>query len=227
MERNRIETEIIPSTWTEYGILLGKAYENGLRWDVALHRGLEVDRGDFNINGPDLRNGRQKTDSFRGTAATARVKYNGIPGLELGAGIQYQNDISASSENNSAILTSANFIYSNGGFGLRGLAANWDINGDTSVGGVTLKGTEIDNQYGGYIEPSYKWNLSNGMALGIFSRALYWENEDAPDGQIEYQAGINFWPTENTVIKADWIHEDRSNGRENRDVFNFGFGYAF
>ncbi|MEP2775407.1 MAG: porin [Luteolibacter sp.] len=227
VERNRVETEIIPSTWTEYGFLLRKNYDNGLQWDVAVHRGLEVGRGDVNINGPDLRNGRQQSDSFRGSAATARVKYTGVAGLELGAGVQYQDDISRASEDNSAILTSAHFIYSNGGFGLRGLVANWNINGDTAVGGVTLNGTDIDNQYGGYIEPSYKWKFSNGMALGVFSRALYWENEDAPDGQMEYQAGLNFWPTENTVVKADWIHEDRANGRANRDVFNFGVGYAF
>ena len=227
VERNRVETEIIPSTWTEYGFLLRKNYDNGLQWDVAVHRGLKVDKGDVNLNGPDLRDGRQKQGSFNGSAVTARVKYTGIAGLELGAGIQYQDDISRGSEENSAILTSAHFIYSNGGFGLRGVVANWEIDGNTSVGGVAVPGTDIDNQYGGYIEPSYKWKFSNGMALGVFSRALYWENEDAPDGQTEYQAGINFWPTENTVVKADWIHEDRANGRANRDVFNFGVGYAF
>ena len=223
VERNRVESEIIPSTWTEYGFLLRKSYDSGLQWDLAVHRGLEVNRGDININGPDLRNGRQKTDSFHGSAVTARVKYTGITGLELGAGIQYQDDISEGSEDNSAVLTTAHFIYTNGGFGLRGLAANWNIDGETSPG----SGIDIDNQYGGYIEPSYKWNFSNGMALGVFSRLLYFENEDAPSGQTEYQAGINFWPTENTVVKADWIHEDRAAGKANRDVFNFGVGYAF
>lgn len=158
-----------------------------------------------------------------GTAATARVKYTGIPGLELAGGIQYQDDISAGGEDNSAILTTAHFIYTKGGFGLRGLAANWNINGNTGVAG----GDDIDNQYGGYIEPSYKWSFDNGMALGVFTRALYFENEDAPDGQAEYQLGLNFWPTENTVIKADYVREDRANGRENRDVYNFGVGYAF
>ena len=223
VERNRVESEIIPSTWTEYGFLLRKSYDSGLQWDLAVHRGLEVNRGDININGPDLRNGRQKTDSFHGSAVTARLKYTGITGLELGAGIQYQDDISEGSEDNSAVLTTAHFIYTNGGFGLRGLAANWNIDGETSPG----SGIDIDNQYGGYIEPSYKWNFSNGMALGVFSRLLYFENEDAPSGQTEYQAGINFWPTENTVVKADWSHEDRAAGKANRDVFNFGVGYAF
>jgi hypothetical protein len=227
VERNRVETEIIPSTWTEYGLLLRKNYDNGLQWDLAVHRGLEVGGGDFNRHGPDLRNGRQKTDSFHGTATTARVRYTGITGLELGAAIQYQEDISRGSADNSATLTSAHFIYTNNGFGLRGLVANWSIDGNTSVGGVTTPGSDIDNQYGGYIEPSYKWTFNNGMALGVFSRYLYFENEDAPGGQTEYQAGINFWPTENTVVKADWIREDRANGRANRDVFNFGVGYAF
>jgi predicted porin len=227
VERNHVETEIIPSTWTEYGFLLRKTYDSGLQWDVAVHRGLEVDGDDINLSGPDLREGRQKADSFHGSAATARVRYTGINGLELGAGIQYQDDISGGSEDNSAILTSAHFIYTNGGFGLRGLVANWNIDGDTAVGGVTVNRTDIDNQYGGYIEPSYKWTFGNGTALGVFSRLLYYENEDAPGGQTEYQAGINFWPTENTVVKADWIREDRTGGNANRDIFNFGVGYEF
>lgn len=227
VERNRVETEIIPSTWTEYGILFRKTCEAGLQYDFAIHRGLEIGRSDFNRHGPDIRNGRQKTDSFHGSAATARVKYTGIKGLELAASMTYQDDISRGPQDNSAILTSAHFIYSNGGFGLRGLVANWEIDGNTSAGGVPVPGSDIDNQYGAYIEPSYKWSFNNGMAVGVFSRYLYFENEDAPGGQNEYQAGINFWPTENTVVKADWQHEDRRNGRINRDVFNFGVGYAF
>ena len=227
VERNRVETEIIPSTWTEYGILFRKNCDVGLQWDFAVHRGIEIGRSDFNRNGPDIRNGRQKTDSFHGSAATARVKYTGIKGLELAASMTYQDDISRGPQDNSAVLTSAHFIYTNGGFGLRGLVANWEINGNTSVGGVPVPGSDIDNQYGAYIEPSYKWTFDNGMALGVFSRYLYFENEDAPGGQNEYQAGLNFWPTENTVVKADWQHEDRANGRGNRDVFNFGVGYAF
>ncbi len=229
VERNRIETEIIPSTWTELGFLLRKSYDNGLQWDVAIHRGLEVERGSFNANGPDLRNGRQKKNTYHnlGTAATARVRYTGIKGLELAASMQYQNDISAGPEDNQALLTSAHFIYTNKGFGLRGLVANWNIGGDTTVGNVVAPGINIDHQYGAYIEPSYKWSFSNGMEFGVFARLLHFENEDAPGGQTEYQAGANFWPTENIVVKADWIHEDRADGRANRDVYNFGLGYAF
>lgn len=227
VERNRVETEIIPSTWTEYGILLRKTYDIGLQWDLAVHRGLEVGQKDINLRGPDLRDGRQKTDSFHGSAVTARVKYTGIKGLELGGGIQYQSDVSRGAEDNSAVLTTAHFIYTTGGFSVRGLVANWNINGDTAVGGVTVNGTDINNQYGGFIEPSYKWTFDNGMALGVFSRAVYWENEDAPDGQTEMHAGLNFWPTENVVLKADYIHEDRTRGRTDRDNFNFGVGYSF
>ncbi len=227
VERNRVETEIIPSTWTEYGILLRKTYDNGLQWDFAVHRGLEINAKNFNRHGPDIRDGRQKTDSFHGSAATGRVRYTGIKGLELGASVQYQTDISRGGQDNSAVLTSAHFIYSNGGFGLRGLVANWDISGNTSVGGVVTPGSEIDNQYGAYLEPSYKWTFGNGTAVGVFSRLLYFENEDAPAGQTEYQAGVNFWPTENTVIKADWLYSDRSSGKANQNVFSFGVGYDF
>ena len=229
VERNKIETEIIPSTWTEYGVLLRKNYDNGLQWDVAFHRGLNVRSNNVNLNGPDIRSGRQKTDSFYdlGSAATARIRYTGISGLEIGGAVQYQDDITHSGDDNNAVLTSGHFIYNRGDFSLRGLAANWVIGGDTAVDGDVVSGRGIANQYGGYIEPSYKWTFANNMAVGVFGRALYWKNEDAPDGQTNYQAGINFWPTENTVLKFDYERQDRSNGRDDLDVFNFGIGYAF
>ena len=229
VERNKIETEIIPSTWTEFGFLLRKNYDNGLQWDLAFHRGLDVDPANVNLNGPDIRNGRQKTESFDNlfSAATARVRYTGISGLELAAALQYQNDITEAGDDNRALLTTAHFIYTNGGFGLRGLFAHWSISGDTSVNGVTIDGEGIDDQFGGYLEPSYKWTFDNGTALGVFTRLQYYENEDAPDGQTNYQVGFNFWPTENTVLKFDYEHEDRANGRTNRNNYNFGVGYAF
>ena len=92
VERNKIESEIIPTTWTEFGVLLRKNYDNGLQWDLAVHRGLSVDEANVNLDGPDIRNGRQKTDTFDdiGSAATARVRYTGINGLELGGSLQYQ-----------------------------------------------------------------------------------------------------------------------------------------
>ncbi|MFD2256429.1 porin [Luteolibacter algae] len=229
VERNKIETEIIPSTFTEFGILLRKNYDSGLQWDLAVHRGLKLDTGDMNLNGPDIRNGRQKTDTFDdpASAVTARVKYTGIEGLELAVGAQYQDDISTGREENSALLTTAHFIYTTGGFSVRGLVANWQIDGDAAVNGITATGVDIDNQYGAYLEPSYKWDFDNGMAIGVFSRVLYYENEDSPDGQTEYQLGVNYWPTEKIVLKADWIHEDRTRGKANQDNFNFGVGYSF
>ncbi len=225
VERNSIETQIIPSTWTEFGVGITKKYNNGLQWDLYAHRGLYLDSSAFNDrgNGPRIRSGRQKAGSFENlfSAATARVKYTGISGLEVSGSIQYQDDISEGSEDNSAVLTSAHFIYNNGGFGLRGLAAHWNIDGDDS------SGNSIRNQFGGYIEPSYKWTFDNGMAVGIFGRALYYENGRAADGLTEYATGINFWPTENLVLKADYIHEDRTGGSDDRDRFNLGIGYSF
>lgn len=230
VERNRIETEIIPSTWTEFGLLLRKNYDNGLQWDLAIHRGLKLDDGAFfngagNELGPDIRSGRQKAGSFDNLfeAATARIRYTGVEGLEVGASVTYQSDISEASSDDSAILSSAHFIYDTGGFALRGMVANWSFDFDSPT-----TGESIDNQYGYFIEPSYKWTFDNGMAVGVFGRALYFENEDRPEGQTEYQVGVNFWPTEHTVIKFDYAKEDQHNSANgDRDVYNFGVGYAF
>ncbi|MGJ8678285.1 MAG: porin [Akkermansiaceae bacterium] len=221
VERNKIDSEIIPTTFTEVGVLLRKRYDSGLQWDFAVHRGLQTES--YSGNNPVIRSGRQKANTFDAlfTAATGRVKYTGINGLELAASLQYQDDITRDGEDNSAILFTTHFLYNNGGFGLRGQFSQWTIGGDN------LNGESIPNQYGAYIEPSYKWSFGDDSAVGVFTRALYYNNASRPDGETEYHVGVNYWPTRHTVLKADYIHSDGKGGRDDQGLWNLGIGYSF
>ncbi len=88
VERNSVESRIIPSTWWESGVMLGGDIAPGLRYDVGVHSGLETEMF-------DIRAGRQKSASATAEefAYTGRLKYTGIAGLELAATVDYQEDL--------------------------------------------------------------------------------------------------------------------------------------
>ncbi|MGI9291241.1 MAG: porin [Gammaproteobacteria bacterium] len=235
VERNSIEKFIIPTTWWEAGAAVNGAYANGLSWDLAMTSGLEI--GD----NYEIRGGRQKVSeaSANDPAYTARLKYTGISGLELSTSYQLQMD--ANQGKNSDIeqgqLMEAHAIYTNGGFGLRALWAEWDFDGDG------IEAADADSQKGWYVEPSYRFRPGN-WDIGVFARYEDVDSyklstkeingaEDAYQlGQFdEWSVGVNYWPIPNVVIKADY-RERNYDESKTADIFDFtgidlGLGYSF
>ncbi len=206
VERNPVEKNIIPSTWWEAGLALSKSTEGGLSWDLAVHSGLKTDT--FNI-----RSGRQKVAKAvaEDAAATARVTYSGISGVNVSAFANYQSDITqGGGADASALLLGATADVQMGAFRLRGLVASWDIDGAAAAG--------KDDQWGYYIEPSYGFDFGNGK-MGVFARYHEW---DTGGGAIDsVSVGVNYWPVDNVVFKGDYTDE------EGNDSFNLGVGYSF
>jgi len=228
VERNNVETNIIPTTWWEGGLATTKNFDNGLGIDFAVHSALAVTTDLSSSNAFRIRSGRQQVAEADASdyALTLRARYNGIPGLALTGFANYQNDIAPESgEDNSAILLGATAIYQNGGFNFRALFASWDIQGQS------FEDNDADSQWGYYVEPSYRWNLGNNQSIGIFgrySRLSFAQGAGNTGGGDfdEYSVGVNYWPLPNIVFKADYtlIQEDDS---EDNETFNFGFGYSF
>jgi hypothetical protein len=111
-------------------------------------------------------------------------------------------------------------VIERGPFGLRALYARWDLDGSgpESIG--------ADEQMGYYIEPSYRFFNDK---LGIFARYNQWDNAAGNSSDTEKQqwdVGLNWWPHEQVVLKADYQFQDNDDGRE-QDGFNLGVGYEF
>lgn len=215
-ERNLVESEIIPTTWWEGGLMLSKNFDSGFGIDVAGHSALDVpSTGGSAFR---VRSGRQKVAEALAEegAGTVRFRYNGIPGLSMASSIQYQSDITqADGENNDAWFYTAHVDWRRGPLGLRALGGYWDIAGPTpaSLG--------LDQQFGYYLEPSYRFYTGIGD-FGVFGR---WGQLDAARGENDFvDAGVNYWPIDNIVFKADWR---RITGDTEEDTINFGVGYAF
>ena len=251
VERNRTESRIIPSTYRVNGIKFAGQLGAGFSYDLGIHEGLFFESG----NGGELtiRDSRQAgaRAEMDDLAYTARIRYTGIPGLELGLSMQYQSDMTQSGSTRSninrdgvldsfgnpvsgidAILTEAHIAYRSGAWGFKALYAEWDIddkietvaNNDGSNNGLGR-----DRQYGYYLEPSFQLTDK----FGLFAR---YERSDERAGSTLGDArnsaskrsllGMNYWLTDNVVMKLDYQFEDDDKARD-LNGFNLGVGWQF
>lgn len=216
VERNPVENAIIPTTWWEGGAGLTGRGGNGWSWDLAFHSGLEVP-----VDGDDaflVRDGRGKVAKqvAEDWAMTGRIRWSAIPGLEVAATAQYQQDVTQGALGVSATLFETHVALQRGPFGLRALYARWDLDGNEP------EALGRDEQEGFYIEPSWKPVDS----LGFFARYNVWNNEAGLGGEDNEQVdiGVNYWPHPDVVIKADI---QQQTGKADNDGFNVGIGYQF
>ncbi len=219
VERNSVEKDIIPATWWAGGTALSGQLGDSFSYDLAIHEGLATTAAkDYKP-----RDGRQKTSEARAKnlAYTGRLKWTGLPGIELGGAIQHQTDITQGLDATagSANLYELHGALNKGPFGLRALYAQWDLDGS----GPASKGA--DKQYGWYVEPSFK--LSEQW--GVFARYSLWDNkagDSIGSKKKQIDTGVSWKPHPDVVLKADYQKQDNDDGK-NQNGFNLGVGYQF
>ena len=220
VERNPVEKNIIPTTWWEGGVALNGGFADGFRYDFTVSSGLYTSAEDNYT----IRAGRQKGAKarFDSQAYTGRLKWLGIPGLELSASVQYQEDITQDTDPlaGGAWLYTGHVAWQRDRFGLRALYANWDLDGEgpESIG--------ADRQNGWYIEPSWRFNEH----WGVFARYNVWDNKAGNSTDSEYtqwDLGVNYWLHPNVVFKLDYQDQDTPDGKAEYDGWNLGVGYQF
>ena len=221
VERNPIENAIIPTTWWEGGVGLRGDIAPGWDYHVAAHSGLEVP-----ITGSSAflpRSGRQKVSEApaEDPAGTARIRYTGIPGLELALAGQYQDDLTQGlGDRARAFLWETHAVFQRGPFGLRALYAAWDIGGDQA------KARGRDEQNGWYVEPSWRFNEQ----WGVFARYNRWDNNagDSADSTFrQVDVGFNYWLSEQVVLKLDYMDKNGPTSAQDDHGMNAGVGFSF
>ncbi len=222
VERNDVENIIVPSTWWEAGAAVNGRWGSDWNWDVALTSGLQMPT--TGSNAFRVRAGRQKVANAIASdgAVTGRLRYFGIPGLQAALTVQYQFDPSQEANDglDDGTLVEAHVDYQRGGFGLRALYAHWDFSGDA------VEAADADTQSGWYIEPSYRLNRK----VGFYTRYEEVNAARDRDNFSQWELGLNWWPSENVVLKFDY--RDRShdllseNGRDFNGI-DLGLGYMF
>jgi uncharacterized coiled-coil protein SlyX len=215
VERNPVEKNIIPATWWEGGAAINYRVAPGVSLDFAVTSGLNVGE-DYKVRGGRQKVAEANADSL---AFTSRIKYTAVPGLELAATVQYQQDVTqdkAGVDKASATLVELHGIYQVEQFTVKALYARWDIDG------AEAKALGRDEQSGWFIEPSYKINEK----VGVFARYAKYDNtagnsDDTAKDQTNI--GINYYLHPNVVFKADW----EEHGDSDKNGFNLGVGYQF
>ena len=137
VERNDVESIIVPGTWWEAGAGFNGRWGSGWNWDLAFTSGLQMPTSGGNAF--RVRSGRQKVAEAVASdgAITGRLRYLGIAGLQAAVTVQYQFDPSQVSNDglDSGTLVEAHIDYRRNGFGLRALYARWDFTGDAVEAG--------------------------------------------------------------------------------------------
>lgn len=234
VERNRVESEIIPATWWEAGAGFNGEIAPGWNYDIVAHGGLISPTTGSSTLRP--RSGRSKVAEAdnQDIAYTGRLRYTGILGLEVGISGQYQSDMTGTADafDVGATLFEGHIDYKHAsGLGLRVLYARWDIDAPTEITFTQ------DSLEGWYIEPAYRFTAPGFIPgeLGIFTRYSQWDERgqgNVPNGTfVEFESwnvGMNWWPHENVVFKIDYQNEDGDNRADAiRDGVNLGLGYQF
>jgi len=230
-ERNPIEKNIIPATWWAAGAGLNGQLGGGFSYDAYVHSGLNSTKTETDpitdlevVSYTNIRSGRQKVSKADANdpAVTARLKYTGVPGLELAVSAQYQQDMGQGLLEglDSGTLIETHAIWNSGPFGIKALYAAWDIDG------TVVKATGADKQNGFYIEPSFKISEK----FGVFARYNKWDNEAGSGAsqseKKQIDVGVSYWPHEDVVIKADYQYQDNEDGADQNGL-NVGLGYQF
>ncbi len=230
VERNPIETNIIPTTWWEGGAALHGELAPGWGYDLTLSSGLDVNQSGSNAY--LIRSGRTKVSEAPADdgAVTARIKWTGMPGVEIGVAGQYQGDVTQGDQGVSATLFEAHTEIRRGPFGLRALYARWDLDKAGVINASDPAAVGRDEQMGWYVEPSIRgrlWDIPG--ELGAFVRYNVWDNNAGSSNDTEYKqinAGFNYWPIPDVVFKFDAQQQDNQ-GDKNDNGFNLGVGYQF
>ncbi len=220
VERNPVETAIIPTSWREAGIGLRGDLAPGIGYDVAVHSGLKTDlMGDAFVIREATQEGSHAV--AEDPAMTARIKYTAIPGLELALSGQYQDDLTQGEAKRArAFLWETHAVLQRGPFGLRALYAGWDIGGDQA------QALGRDQQNGWYVEPS--WRLSDQW--GVFARYNRWDTAagDGADSAFkQIDVGVNYWLSEQVVLKLDYMDKNGPTSDLDDHGVNAGVGFSF
>lgn len=230
VERNPVEKNIIPTTWWEAGADFHGELGKGFSYNLAGTSGLDVDTSGSKAF--LIRNGRQKVSEAKANdgAITGRVKWTGIPGVELGLTGQWQKDITQGELGIGATLLEVHADIQRGPFGLRALYARWDLDKHNDINASDPSAAGRDEQEGWYIEPSYKTRVGTIPGeWGLFARYNVWDNNAGSSNNTEMKqidVGLNYWPIPDVVFKFDVQSQDNE-GDKNDNGFNLGIGYQF
>jgi len=247
VERNEVETRIIPTTWRELGVgMHGLLGSSGLRYDVGITTGFDSGKLDDPSTGVRSAHQEGQLANAHDLSVYGALNYR-RSGLLVGAGV-----FTGSTGQNGA----TNPL-------LKGVDARltmWDVHAQYKVGRLELQAVYADGKLadadqlnaailatsaepfaapnrmkGAYVQAAYHLYKSDKLDFAPFVRLEgidIRQQEDPENGLFQdpanheriTTAGFNFWVHPQVVLKAD-VQRYRTDSTKDR--FDLGMGYMF
>ena len=244
VERNFVETAIIPSTWREGGVQVIGNLDNGLTVQAGLTTGFDLNKWDASsTEGIESPLGAVHQElalaKARSLALFGAVNWRGMPGLLLGGGL-----FSGSAGQGQALGSPRVTLWD---LHARWTPGRWDLSAMYTRGSISgtalLNAPLVGNPSlipkgfdGWYTQAGYKLWQRGGMVLTPFAR---WEQFNTGRSYADLGPGLtptarptervltlgaNLQLTPGIVLKVDWQHFDQN---RDADRSNLGLGWSF
>ena len=246
VERNEVETRIIPTTWRELGAGVHGLLTDGLRYDVGLTTGFDAGKLDDPSTGIRSAHQEGQLANAHDLSVYGALNYR-APGLLLGGGY-FTGNTGQNGQSNPALrgvaaklkLWDVHAKYSVAGFDLQALYARGTLGDADKINAANLASSATPfaapNLFcGWYTQAAYHLYRRGDLDFAPFVRYERYEihqQEDVANGLFQdpnnfervTTVGFNLKVHPQVVIKSDYqaYHTDKNKSR-----FNIGLGYMF
>lgn len=237
VERNQIESRIIPTTWREAGVALYGETLPGLKYQVGITTGFSARKFDDPLVGIKSAHQEGQLADAEDLAFSAALNYTGINGLLVGGSVFTGNTGQNEPGIGDARLTlwDLHTRYQTGNWDLRALYARGHLNDAADITAAT--GVSAPSAfYGWFTEAAYHVWKSGDMDFAPFVRYESYDTQaslpfnsvrvDGSENKV-WTVGANFWPTPQVVLKADFQSYDKKDEDRGNKRLNLGMGYMF
>jgi hypothetical protein len=245
VERNEIETRIIPTTWRELGTGVHGLVSQGLRYDVGITTGFDSGKLDDPSTGIASAHQEGSLANAYDLSVYGALNYR-APGLLVGGGY-FTGNTGQNGQANPMLkgvaaklkLWDLHAKYSAAGFDLQALYARGTLGDADKINAANLASptpfAAPNLFWGWYTQAAYHLYRRGDLDLAPFVRYERYEihqQEDAANGLFQdpnnfervTTVGFNLKLHPQVVIKSDYqaYHTDKNKSR-----FNIGLGYMF
>ena len=241
VERNEIESRIIPTTWREAGVAAYGEVLPALKYQVGITTGFSARKFDNPYEGIKSSHQEGQLADAENLAFSAALNYTGITGLLVGGSVFTGNTGQHEPGIGNARLTlwDVHSRYQVGNLDLRALYARGHLSDAADITAAT--GVSAPSAfYGWFTEAAYHVWKSGEMDFAPFVRYERYDTQARlPSNSVRlagtnnrvWTVGASFWPTAQVVLKADFQKYDKEDqdADENRGDkrLNLGMGYMF
>jgi hypothetical protein len=247
VERNEIESRIIPSTWWEAGVGVYGEVVPGLNYQFNVTSSLDAGKfkSDFS-NG--VRDGRRKVANApaEDVAFSGALNYTGVPGLLVGAsfftgetGQDGASDTDLKGVDARLTLWDIHARYQKDRLDLRALYAQGRLSDADDIKDAISGANSInaaERFYGWYAEAAYHVWKQGDHDLAPFVRYEAWDTHAEVPSNVTrnrnnknnvWTVGANYSPHPQVVLKADYQEFDKPDSTKGDKRLNMGMGYMF